>query len=78
MEHSLREQLSELAKRLHLVADDERADALRTDVEGALDSDDHEGLSDRLEEGAVDFEGDHPDLASALRQVVEALGRSGI
>ncbi|MFN0092402.1 MAG: DUF4404 family protein [Acidimicrobiales bacterium] len=80
MDLHLREQLEELGRRLHLHrgAGEERAGALRADVQRALDDDEHHGLVDRLEEEAVEFETDHPDLAAFLRQAANTLSAAGI
>lgn len=76
----LRAQLEDLAKRLHLVEGDERASALGADVQRSLDrdDDDHGDLGGRLEESAVHFEAKHPDLADAVRRVIDALAASGL
>lgn len=47
------------------------APALRTDALAAA-------LNGRLDEMAVQFEAEHPDLGAALRRVVDALGKAGI
>lgn len=39
---------------------------------------DHHTLAERLDELAVQFEAEHPSLGTALRQVVDALGKAGI
>ena len=44
---------------------------------GARDVDDAP-LSHRLESVAVKFEADHPALGTAIRQVVDTLGKAGI
>jgi hypothetical protein len=41
-------------------------------------TDDKHPLTEPLESLAVRFEADHPALGSALRQVVDALGKAGI
>lgn len=80
MDLHLREQLQGLAERLHLHSGsgEERARQLEGQVQGALDSDDHEGLGDKLTEEAVEFESDHPDLATVLRRVADALSGGGL
>ena len=35
-------------------------------------------LAERLEEQAVQFEAEHPALGTAIRQVVDTLGKAGI
>ena len=51
------------------------------DIEQALNRSAHETAApakSRLEELAVKFEADHPTLAEAVRQLVNALGAAGI
>jgi hypothetical protein len=76
----LREKLEELAERLklHHGPGEERAQALHDDVQKAIDEGDHEGLGERLEEEAVGFESEHPDLADFLRRFADYLGAAGI
>jgi hypothetical protein len=77
MRSHLREQLVDLAERLHLVSED-RALELSGQITDALDADDHDGLGDRLNEYAVDFEGEHPELAAIIRRTADTLGAAGI
>ena len=76
----LREQLQALAERLHLHAGDgdERAKELEGRVKGALERGDHDGLGEKLAEEAVEFESEHPDLATVLRRVADALSAGGL
>lgn len=76
----LRGQLEDLARRLHLIDDDEHAAALRADVQRSLEQEphDHSDLSRRLEQSAVHFETRHPDIADAVRRVADALAASGL
>ena len=39
---------------------------------------DQHNLAERLDELAVQFEAEHPSLGTALRSVVDALGKAGI
>lgn len=39
---------------------------------------DHHTLTERLDELAVQFEAEHPSLGTALRRVVDALGKAGL
>lgn len=80
MESHIRERLEALAERLHLHrgADDEELDELQATVQKALDEDDHEGLGDQLEEQAVGFQAEHPDLADFLRRTADALSAGGL
>jgi len=80
MDLHLREQLESLAERLHLHrgAGEQRAKDLHEQLRGALDADDHDGLSERLAEEAVGFESEHPDLATILRRTADALSAGGI
>lgn len=41
-------------------------------------SPDQHSLAERLDELAVHFEAEHPSLGTALRRVVDALGKAGI
>jgi len=72
--------LEELADRLHIHSSEghERAKALHSDVQRALEEDDHEGLGERFTEEAVEFESEHPDLADFLRRLADYLGAAGI
>lgn len=80
MDLNLREQLESLAERLHLHkgAGEDRAAQLRGQVADAIERDDHDGLGDRLAEEAVEFESDHPDLATVLRRVADSLSAGGL
>ena len=80
MDRNVRQQLESLAERLHLHQGqgDHRARDLHGQVRGVLDGDEHDGLADRLEEGAVGFESDHPDLATILRRTADALSAGGL
>ncbi|MFN0026819.1 MAG: DUF4404 family protein [Acidimicrobiales bacterium] len=73
----LRAQLEELARKLHLVEDDHARD-LGEHVQRSIDEDDHEGLRDKVNEAAVHFDTAHPELAGALRRIVDALNASGM
>ena len=80
MDLHLRTQLEELAERLHLHrgSAQDKAQLLGNDVKTALDNGEHDGLNDRLAEGAIDFESDHPQLAATIRRAVDALSALGI
>jgi hypothetical protein len=80
MDLHLRSQLESLAERLHLHkgSGEERARELEEQVHGAIETDDHDGLGDRLSEEAVEFESEHPDLATVLRRVADALSAGGL
>ncbi|NLG76090.1 MAG: DUF4404 family protein [Xanthomonadaceae bacterium] len=43
-----------------------------------VDETEHAPMSNRLEGLAVQFEAEHPALSTALRRVVDALGKAGI
>jgi len=47
-------------------------------LENSASSADQHNLAERLDELAVHFEAEHPSLGSALRRVVDALGKAGI
>ncbi len=76
----IREHLESLAERLHLHEgpERERADELHGQVTEALETDDHTGLMDTLEQQAVAFEDAHPDLAAVIRKASDVLSASGI
>ncbi len=84
MSQDLQELLAELHARLSRATSlDADARKLLTtvshDIEKALARSDAPSTSPaRLEALAVSFEADHPALADALRQIVDALGKAGI
>ena len=43
----------------------------------SLDNDDHP-LTERLEQLAVNFEAEHPNVGTAVRQLIDALAKAGI
>lgn len=74
-------------RRLHAKLDtvedaDEETTALleqiRGDVERLTSEDDDDGIADRIEEAAANFEGEHPVLAGHLRQIIQMLNSMGI
>ena len=67
--HEEREDLS----RLHGAVERRLAEA-----ESAEAGEEHSGLVDRLEEAEVRLETDHPTLAEALRDAIQALSSAGI
>ncbi len=73
----LRAHLEDLAHRLHLT-DDDRAKDLGSDVQRAIDEDEHEGLGEKLNESAVHFETSHPELSNVLLRVADFLSASGL
>ncbi len=66
-----------------VIDEDERAE-LRSLVEridtllAEPGSDDHDGITEQLEESAIRFEGNHPTVAAVLRSVVDTLTGYGI
>ena len=54
------------------------ADITRLLENSAGEAADHQTLTERLDELAVHFEAEHPSLGTALRRVVDALGKAGI
>lgn len=80
MDHNLRDLLDQLADRLHLHrgAGEERARELHHELRSAVEGDHPVGLADRLDREAVEFDTEHPELSSALRQVADALNAAGI
>lgn len=88
MEPELKDALDKLQAALaraeadNVVDDDERAE-LRTLVDrlGAVLADpeeDHEGVTEHLEEAAVRFDGNHPTLSAMIRAAVDTLTGYGI
>ncbi|MBL8268262.1 DUF4404 family protein [Steroidobacter sp.] len=45
---------------------------------GAPTADEHQPLTERLEEVAVRFEAEHPAVGTAVRQLIDALAKAGI
>lgn len=43
-----------------------------------LSASEHHTLTERLDELAVHFEAEHPALGSAIRQIMDTLGKAGI
>lgn len=80
MELHAREKLEDLARRLHLLGQDPPVAAeLHADVQGALETDgEPHGLAERLTGAEINFEAEHPALASALRQAADALSGGGL
>ena len=83
-DQNLTQLLSQLHKTLqdHPQLDDETRtmlDQISNDV-AALNKDqnEHQALSDKLEQQAVEFEQAHPTLSEILRQIVDTLGRIGV
>lgn len=58
-----REQLRELADKLGVALED---------------TDEHDGLTDHLEESAIKFEGKHPTVAAVIRSAVDTLTGLGM
>lgn len=76
-------------RRLHAQLDtvedaDEETTALLEQIRGdverltAEDDEEDEGIADRIEEAAANFEGEHPVLAGHLRQIIQLLNSMGI
>ncbi len=79
MESPIRQKLEELATLLHLRSDDTpSAESAHTEVQQALESDEFNGLGDRLERFAIDLETDHPTLGALIRNVIDELSALGI
>jgi len=70
------------ALQAHPQLDDESKgmlDQIASDVaELHKDEEQHQALSDKLEQQAVEFEQAHPTLSEILRQIVDTLGRIGV
>jgi len=46
--------------------------------QSSLSASEHQTLTERLDELAVNFEAEHPALGSAVRQIIDTLGKAGI
>ena len=46
--------------------------------QSSLTADEHQTLTGRLDAVAVHFEAEHPALGSAIRQIIDTLGKAGI
>lgn len=84
MPPDVKQSLEELQAKLQdMRADDSalqtRLDDLSTQVQQAIDvADDHLTLGERLEQAFILFEDDHPDVAAAIRTVINTLSGSGV
>jgi hypothetical protein len=75
----------EVLRQIQSVAPEERellismlADITRLLGQPGDDTSANQTLIDRLDELAVHFEAEHPSLGTALRRVLDALGKAGI
>lgn len=66
------------ARQLLVALLDDITRLLDTTQRSPQESEDEPALPDRLEGLAVQFEAEHPALSTALRSVVDALGKAGI
>jgi hypothetical protein len=78
-------QAHEVLRQTRSVAPEERellismlADITRLLGQSGDDTSANQTLIDRLDELAVHFEAEHPSLGTALRRVLDALGKAGI
>ena len=78
-------QAHEVLRQIQSVAPEERellismlADITRLLGQPGDDTSANQTLIDRLDELAVHFEAEHPSLGTALRRVLDALGKAGI
>jgi hypothetical protein len=78
-------QAHEVLRQIRSVAPEERellismlADITRLLGQPGDDTSANQTLIDRLDELAVHFEAEHPSLGTALRRVLDALGKAGI
>ncbi|EAT12752.1 DUF4404 family protein [Bermanella marisrubri] len=83
MKESLKQHLEQLHDTLSKgePLDSESKDLLKqldADIQKVLSGEEDEGLSYRLEQQAVDFEGQHPQLSAILRDIMDALSKMGI
>lgn len=75
-------------RRLHAQLDsvddtDEQTTALLEQIRGDVErltaeDEEDDGISERIEEAAASFEGEHPVLAGHLRQIIQMLNSMGI
>lgn len=64
-----------------VISDDERTElrSLAEQLTAALDAPEaHEGLGEQVEEAAIRFESNHPNLAAVIRSAVDTLSGYGI
>lgn len=74
---NLREQLERLETSNE--ATQAEIDALRQHIHAVIEQEqESEGLIERLEESFIHFEDDHPDIAAAIRTVIDTLSGAGI
>lgn len=87
MDEKLRNALDEIQSAIRRfeadgVIDDAEREELRSLTErldDALDDpEDHEGLTDHLEEAAIRFEGKHPTVSAVIRSAVDTLTGLGM
>lgn len=87
MDEKLRNALDEIQAAIRrfeadgVIDDDERAQLreLTDRLGNALDDpDEHDGLTDQLEESAIRFEGKHPTVAAVIRSAVDTLTGLGM
>jgi uncharacterized protein (UPF0335 family) len=83
MDETLKQKLAQFRQSLEQVdqLDDESAQLLReidADIQNVLKGDESAGLDHRLEQQAVAFEGEHPQLSAILRDVMDTLSKMGI
>jgi chromosome segregation ATPase len=84
MQPDVKQSLQQLQAKLQDIRTDDsaaqsRLDALAQDVQQAIDlTDDHPTLGERLEQSFILFEDDHPDVAAAIRTVINTLSGSGV
>lgn len=83
MKESLKQHLEQLHDTLSKgePLDGESKDLLKqldADIQKVLSGEEDDGLSNRLEQQAVEFEGQHPQLSAILRDIMDALSKMGI
>lgn len=83
MQESLKEKLAQFRQSLDQMKqlDDESAQMLRdidAEIQNVLQGNEQDGLENRIEQQAVAFEGEHPQLSAILRDVMDTLSKMGI
>jgi hypothetical protein len=80
MIHEALERLQELLHAFRSEDSSEQAQAadLHAHVQASMDGGDHAALSAQLEKALILFDDDHPDIASAIRTVIQIMSASGI
>lgn len=79
----LKQQLQQLHQTLSdnpQLNDEQRAllQKIANDIQEVAPQLENQDLSERVQQQAIEFEHEHPTLATVLRQIVDTLGRMGV